>query len=446
VARHLAGRPAITHTLSTLPSHRSAPRTPRSPVISDDHEQQPSSGLRAAVVRHRWAAGLIVLSVALGLAFALVAPPGAAYDEPSHFATVQYYSEHHRLPELSEPGVTYEAQQPPLYYALSAVVYGTVEPLLGSHEAFYAVRIATMLLVIPIALLSYAIAVGLTEDRRLAAWASAVVALGAPLLTLTSSVQNDSLMIMLSMLGIVTFIRSERRQSLRWALAAGLVFGLAILSKTPGAAVLAGTLLAVVVRRDGRWVVRGLAMAAAAVVVSGWWFVRNQILYSDPTAHTAITLAGYPLPVPATLSLRAIGRLAGSAVATYSVPAEYYRNVFHPIAPLRLAAVALAFTTGVGILLAIRRRQPRIRQPELLAGLCVVGTAMAAYLVEYFATDSIPLRLTYVLIAYVAVAATIGLRAVHQRMLPAAVVLLVVIDLSFLRELAAEPMRVFHLW
>jgi ABC-type transport system involved in cytochrome c biogenesis permease subunit len=133
-------------------------------------------------------------------------------------------------------------------------------------------------------------------------------------------------------------------------------------------------------------------------------------------------------------------------VATYSVPAEYYRNVFHPIAPLRLAAIALAFTTGVGILLAIRRRQPTFRQPELLTGLSVVGTSMAAYLVEYFSTDSIPLRLSYVVIAYVAVAATIGLRAVHQRMLPAALVLLIVIDLSFLRQLAAEPIRIFHLW
>ena len=49
-------------------------------------------------------------------------PPGLPYYEPSHCLNVQFYLEHHRLPVLDDPGVTYEARRNMASYAAEQIV------------------------------------------------------------------------------------------------------------------------------------------------------------------------------------------------------------------------------------------------------------------------------------------------------------------------------------
>ncbi len=63
---------------------------------------------------------VLALGAVAGVTFALRVPAGLPYDEPSYWATTQYYALHHRMPVLGHPGVTYEAQHPPLGFVLAA--------------------------------------------------------------------------------------------------------------------------------------------------------------------------------------------------------------------------------------------------------------------------------------------------------------------------------------
>ena len=86
-------------------------------------------------------AAVSALSVTLAVAYALMVQPGSAYDEPAHFSNVLFYGQHAALPVLGQPGVSYEGQQPPLYYLLAALALRAANGA-GAHVGFYAVRLA----------------------------------------------------------------------------------------------------------------------------------------------------------------------------------------------------------------------------------------------------------------------------------------------------------------
>src|SRR6476659_4577296 len=72
-------------------------------------------------------AAIVLLSVALSIAYARVIPWGEAPDETSHERYVEYVVRFARLPEITaNHPYTNESQQPPLYYALGALaVWGS---------------------------------------------------------------------------------------------------------------------------------------------------------------------------------------------------------------------------------------------------------------------------------------------------------------------------------
>src|SRR6187551_856726 len=52
------------------------------------------------VTWRRLTIGLALMTCLVGTVYAFVTPAGLPYDEPSHWATVQYYADHGRLPVL----------------------------------------------------------------------------------------------------------------------------------------------------------------------------------------------------------------------------------------------------------------------------------------------------------------------------------------------------------
>ena len=98
-------------------------------------------------------AAIVVVYLVLAWLYATATPAWQVPDEPAHYNYVKYVAEHRRLPEL-RPGdyphqyleeikrrrfpedmsiepIRYESHQPPLYYALAAVVYHISSSLLG---------------------------------------------------------------------------------------------------------------------------------------------------------------------------------------------------------------------------------------------------------------------------------------------------------------------------
>src|SRR4051794_1567947 len=180
-------------------------------------------------------------------------------------------------------------QHPPLYYEVGSVLLRAerkagpgAEPLSLERE-WYLVRLLGVLLLAPLPFLAWATA------RRLgapppAAVGAAVVPLAIPqLLHVGSAVNNDNLLTLLC--GVVALllagvIRGDLRRST--ALGVGVVAGLALLTK--GFALVLPLWFAAAYAvpawrsRRLRASAQGLAIATgAALVVGGWWWVRQLI-------------------------------------------------------------------------------------------------------------------------------------------------------------------------
>ena len=312
---------------------------------------------------------ILILYVALAGMYSVVAPPFESPDEVGHFFAVKYIADYGRLPvpekETSKEFLYgQEGTQPPLYYLggacllrLSAVDtedawdYLRVNPhttcgfpQLKGNKPFLAHDpareafpwsggiLALHLLRLYSMVLGLLTVVGVYATARLCfPGRSAVATLGAMLTALnpqflfvSAGVNNDNLVVALSVWSLYLMLRTIRSgPTPTLSILIGFLVGLAALTKMAGLLLLplAGltVLIAVWLRGQdergrtldrtqragaiprqsdllerqgaprtilGRWPLilgHGALIGVPALVVAGWWYVRNALLYADPT-------------------------------------------------------------------------------------------------------------------------------------------------------------------
>lgn len=296
---------------------------------------------------------LTALVVCIGLLFVFLVRPGTPSDEPSHFATVMQYADHWgRLPILGHPGVSYEAQNGPVYYLLAAALLVPLRAVLGLHGAFYALRALLLSLGIVEVWLAWAVVRRMAPRAPWMALASAgVIGLDPQMLSIEASIQNDALTIALVLLVTYLTVRwvEDRPASMSQPALLGALTGLAVLTKITALFLVATIpcyLLYLAAKRRFRWsqaLRQSSVFGTGCVAVAGWWFVRNLHQYHDLTGGRALHAMGLSFPATDVSSLRAVARLAYNVVTYYWVPTEYYRNLFHaPVLVKAVVAVALA--------------------------------------------------------------------------------------------------------
>jgi 4-amino-4-deoxy-L-arabinose transferase-like glycosyltransferase len=336
---------------------------------------------------------LLVAALALGAVYAWVVPPGIPYDEPSHWSTVLYYADHGQMPVLGDPGVAYEAQMGPVAYVVDALVVHVGRAAgFSASGTFHLVRLVGALeLCVGVVLLATLIARLLGHSSPSVA-AVAIFALNPMLLTMSSSVQNDTLVLVLGLLALELALgRLSEQPAFRSALFVGVVAGLAVLTKlTAWPAVLA--IAAWLVWRHRRDALRPLtAFVVAVLAVSGWWFVRNIVLYGDPTAAAGVRRAGFSFDAYHVHGAAGIAHILEELVTYLWLPTEYVRNFIS--APVALKAGLLLMTAAVLItgLLGIRHSR---KVPSWL----IVGTALVSigsWLVTHLAYQAVAPRVAY---------------------------------------------------
>ena len=311
-------------------------------------------GLVAAVV--------FVAFAVLAVRFSVVQPVLEAPDETSHVSVVRYIAEHHALPIQRPPEFPagQEGSQPPLYYALGSILWGFAptqaiaptfhqlnplidfsrlrEPLanrnLYAHtprEGFpyqgdvlgiHLVRLLSVLLGCLTVALTFLLARELWPERPFAVLlAPMIVAFDPQFAFMSGVVNNDDLIATAASFVLWCLVRWLRRGgSPSSAITLGVGLGLAILAKTSGLLLVPlaalvflhdladfspwPRLLAVVPRLPRRRTLRYLGVVAiTAVAVSGWWFVRNQILYGDPLGWAVMLESNGSMVRTAPLSL-----------------------------------------------------------------------------------------------------------------------------------------------
>lgn len=259
--------------------------------------------------------------------FLWATPIFEASDELWHFGMVEYITEHAQLPiqDPDHPDTLYrqEGSQPPLYYALASavispidisdapdfrilnphantgrpaaygnknlVLHSTQAPVLqGTVLAVYVLRVFSILMGFVTVWAVFQSAKLLATHRPVVAiLAAAITAFNPMFLFISASVNNDNLVIMLNSLviwfGLLTLrdgFDTRRSLALAALLACATLTKLSALALVPVIA-FAAIWLAL---RDKNWkglVILGSAMLFFWLLIAGWWYYRNIMLYGE---------------------------------------------------------------------------------------------------------------------------------------------------------------------
>lgn len=406
-------------------------------MTSGDTLERRSVGRRPPKVRGRVLLTSILLgSAALGGLYVALVPPGLPYDEPAHWGNAVFYLDQQRMPVLGEPSATYEAQHGPVAYLLYALAAWPFR-YLGDGAAFYAARAVLFTAHIVLVCLTW------TLIRRLVPASVGAAAVGAAavgwnpmLLAMAASVQNDTLFIVFGLAGLL--VVADANRGLRRCLAAGLLMGLALLTKlTAWPFVLAGGVW-LVLRRQ----IPGAAVYGGAVIaVAGWWVLRNVRLYGTLTAHKAVEELYYDFqPVGWDL----VGAVRGGVTYMW-LPTEYFRNQLRAPTLVDILIVGATALGAFGVITLLRRTGQDARG-LLLAVAAAGAAALMAWLVVRATVWGVPFRFAYgMLPVWFAGVGALALRARWQGVLVALGAMLMSLNVWVLVQVARVPPQPFDI-
>lgn len=270
---------------------------------------------------------VLALYLALSIGYDLKVPKWNAPDEPAHYNYVRYLAEGRGLPvlrpedwnleyqelvisqrfpdHLSIDSIRYENWQPPLYYLVSVPVYLATSQWPVAAQVF-AMRLVSVLFGgLLIVVVHATVREIFPEDRWLALFAAAFVALVPMYGAINASITNDSLANLVLSAIVLTVIKAANptrhngrasrlhlgpRMVGGWSvpLVLGALLGLGLLTKstTYVAVVLIGIAALWIGPRPWRshWrhILSWLTVAyGTALAIGGWWFVRNAVTYGN---------------------------------------------------------------------------------------------------------------------------------------------------------------------
>ncbi len=230
-------------------------------------------------MRLEWLA--IAVGVALRIALTATFPIEWSYDFHAHLKASMWIAEHGTLPALDLSRASYH---PPLYYGIAALalVAGLASAKLGVISLLFGI---TRLFVI-----WYGVRRILPgDDRR---WARVLTLWGAAVLPtsvhLDAMATNEALSCLLATVALVLLFRLIESQRWDFAVATGVVIGLALLTKLSNLIFVPVVLTTLVLdawwhRVDGARLRRSVRSAALLVVsiaaTAGWYYAHNRSTY-----------------------------------------------------------------------------------------------------------------------------------------------------------------------
>ena len=286
---------------------------------------------------------------------------------------------------------SYEAFQPPLYYALALPAWFAGHAIGGALGSLYAVRIFDAVLAALLAPLAMMILLALWPGHQGAAWAAAGLTAVLPGVALNlTSVTND---VLVSVLGaLCTLVAVTGKWSWRRALVLGALFGAALLTKTSAIGIAPALAIALLqTRRDGG--VRSLLIAgavAAACVIP--WLASNAAIYGELlTTREQLAMAAFP---PRTIDPGFWSVSTLHAFVTFWT-GDPFLSMPGAVA-LAIVAAFISALAGVGVWRGWRhhRRGMSLRVLGILAA-ATAGAALVSLTSPVLAAFNAPGRLAY---------------------------------------------------
>lgn len=273
----------------------------------------------------------------LATAYSIVNPLHEATDELRHYRFVRYIVQEHALPVQSADQCSAQGHHPPLYYILAAAatfwvdtgrdvctqpadnpfwayrywevgrdnknqyLHGSDEwwPWRGEALAAHLSRLVNVAVGTAVIYLTWLIGRTIWPQKPALAWGGAAIVAFNPMFLFMAGAINNDIMAALAgaavTLGCVRLLHDDKGLSPRWGIVLGTLFGLALMSKFNLAAIalLVETAVCWVAWRKKQgwslWLRVNLLIAVFTLLIAGWWFVRNQILYGEPTGFERLT-------------------------------------------------------------------------------------------------------------------------------------------------------------
>ena len=293
---------------------------------------------------HRWFLLILALYLVLAVAMSVVVPLGEAPDEVDHFLYVRHLVREKRFPVMDPVfanNETLEANQPPLYYLLGALLTGWIRmdesgdwplnacfasdpadagrqnfywhdpaeqfPWRGTFLAFHLVRWLSVGLGAGTVGLAYLLGRQVKGDNvGVGLVAAALLAFNPQFIFITASANNDNLTAFLGaaiVLACINLSRSSLALSPRRLVPLSLLIGLGLLTKFSLFGLWPLAFLALWLkmaadtgntdRKEHGWSALFktatfwqslLVLVVVPLVVAGWWYGRGYQLYGDPLA------------------------------------------------------------------------------------------------------------------------------------------------------------------
>jgi 4-amino-4-deoxy-L-arabinose transferase-like glycosyltransferase len=301
------------------------------------------TSVRDTVREHLALVVILVLFVVLATGYSVIVPLGEAPDEVPHFTYMRYITQHGRLPVGAEE---HEAFQPPLYYLIGAattfwintddyvikangdfsftedippfnlLLHTTAEsfPYRGWALAWHLIRLLSVAMGATTVWATYRIAREVfPHDKFVALGAAAFNAFLPQFLFISGVINNDNLAATLSALMLLVTVKILKgARGCRHFLLLGALTGLGVLAKASLLNFFAIIFVVIGVvlwqeRSEMRALLRrGVILVLSVVVpflaISGWWFVRNQMLYGDPLGWQLVLAANALREAPLSLA------------------------------------------------------------------------------------------------------------------------------------------------
>jgi 4-amino-4-deoxy-L-arabinose transferase-like glycosyltransferase len=341
---------------------------------------------------------VLALYLLIAGAYSVMVPAWEANDEAAHVSYVEYIVRHGDIPLIAAGNGT-ESHQAPLYYlveslwqralqvpafypdpqARSASQTATASSpgLLLSHNytpdqrthAVYdhELRVLSLLLGLCTLVCTYGIGWSATRNTDVALVSTAFVALLPKFDVVSAAVTNDAMVIPLCSLALLLFLRYFRAPDSashqRHVLAAlmGLTLGAAALTKSNSLPLVPILIFGIYIV-GAPWSRRSVdvAIAAAAfLATSGWWFVRNYMLYGDILAQHATNtylqklIPGLVAPVPWSDTERFLDFVPNNLMHTVWYDGGW--NQFQAPSPFTAALSYLAIVALIDVILGLVR-------------------------------------------------------------------------------------------
>ncbi len=388
----------------------------------------------------------IVLFFIFGLCYNYYTPLWTPPDEERHFTYGEYIAQKHTLPSYKsapEGNSVHMAYHPPLYYLICALFFPDDQRLLkeelsvndgpgyrlftlpkkqtefpysGKARTAYLLRLLSLMLGGITISLIYSIALMFFPGDQLFASVTAIFVATIPqFLHISASISNENLSITLSTayLLVLLYYLMEPAQ-LKWQVGGGILLGLCLLSKTSTVFYLPVTTLFIfwLCLRDRRNPIPPLVLIlGTAIVVSGWWFLRNWLMFNDPVfSKTYDTLNAFHLrEVPLSL-----GYIKTVIEKTFTTFFGVFGALEFPLPEFHFAIYGIIILLSIlGLCLLLAKKALSSLQVNMLVLFLLVisgGTAMYGYINIKYKGFYLG-RYLYMVIAPLAVIMIMGFRS-----------------------------------